>query len=34
MGVSGLPRIIRPMLATLGTLPTGSGWAYEMKWDV
>jgi hypothetical protein len=21
------------MLATLGTLPSGSGWAYEMKWD-
>lgn len=21
------------MLATLGTLPTSSGWAYEMKWD-
>ncbi|ETD31625.1 non-homologous end-joining DNA ligase [Williamsia sp. D3] len=22
-----------PMLATLGTPPAGSGWAYEMKWD-
>jgi len=21
------------MLATLGTLPTGGGWAYEYKWD-
>jgi bifunctional non-homologous end joining protein LigD len=24
---------IPPMLATLGTLPTGGGWAYEYKWD-
>src|SRR5690349_4674597 len=21
------------MLATAGSLPTGSGWAYEVKWD-
>jgi bifunctional non-homologous end joining protein LigD len=24
---------IPPMLATLGTLPAGGGWAYEYKWD-
>jgi bifunctional non-homologous end joining protein LigD len=24
---------VPPMLATLGTLPTGGGWAYEYKWD-
>jgi bifunctional non-homologous end joining protein LigD len=24
---------ISPMLATLGDLPTGGGWAYEYKWD-
>lgn len=24
---------MRPMLATAGTLPTGPGWAYELKWD-
>jgi bifunctional non-homologous end joining protein LigD len=27
------PQPIPPMLATLGTLPTGGGWAYEYKWD-
>jgi bifunctional non-homologous end joining protein LigD len=27
------PEPIPPMLATLGTLPTGGGWAYEYKWD-
>lgn len=26
-------RLIRPMLATLGPLPTGAGWASEFKWD-
>jgi bifunctional non-homologous end joining protein LigD len=25
--------LIRPMLATTGPLPTGSGWAFEFKWD-
>jgi bifunctional non-homologous end joining protein LigD len=25
--------LIRPMLATLGPLPTTAGWAYEFKWD-
>jgi bifunctional non-homologous end joining protein LigD len=25
--------MIRPMLATLGPLATGGGWAYELKWD-
>jgi bifunctional non-homologous end joining protein LigD len=24
---------VRPMLATAGALPTGPGWAYELKWD-
>lgn len=27
------PDPIPPMLATLGTLPSGGGWAYEYKWD-
>jgi bifunctional non-homologous end joining protein LigD len=27
------PAPIPPMLAQLGTLPTGGGWAYEYKWD-
>jgi bifunctional non-homologous end joining protein LigD len=25
--------LIRPMLATLGEVPRGDDWAYEMKWD-
>jgi bifunctional non-homologous end joining protein LigD len=25
--------VISPMLATLGDLPAGPGWAYEFKWD-
>jgi bifunctional non-homologous end joining protein LigD len=30
----GLPRGLRPMLATPGPLPAGQpGWAFEMKWD-
>jgi bifunctional non-homologous end joining protein LigD len=30
----GLPRGLRPMLATAGPLPAGEpGWAFEMKWD-
>ena len=24
---------LRPMLASAGALPTGSGWAFEFKWD-
>src|SRR5688572_23066337 len=28
-----LPRLVRPMLATLGPLPTGPGWAFEAKYD-
>jgi bifunctional non-homologous end joining protein LigD len=28
-----LPERIDPMLATLGDLPPGDGWAYEIKWD-
>ena len=28
-----MPEPIPPMLATLGALPTGGGWAYEYKWD-
>ncbi|MEU4446433.1 non-homologous end-joining DNA ligase [Actinosynnema sp. NPDC050801] len=30
---SGFPELIRPMLASSGQLPTGSGWAFEFKWD-
>jgi bifunctional non-homologous end joining protein LigD len=33
MGGVTFPEPIPPMLATLGTLPTGGGWAYEYKWD-
>jgi bifunctional non-homologous end joining protein LigD len=29
--MSGSP--FAPMLATAGELPTGAGWAYELKWD-
>jgi bifunctional non-homologous end joining protein LigD len=30
----GLPRGLRPMLASAGPLPAGQpGWAFEMKWD-
>ncbi|MFC0528683.1 non-homologous end-joining DNA ligase [Phytohabitans kaempferiae] len=32
MKVGSLP-LLRPMLATLGELPTGPGWSYEFKWD-
>lgn len=33
-GWQPLPEIVRPMLATLGSLPgDDSEWAYEMKWD-
>lgn len=33
-GNRGLPRGLRPMLATAGQLPADDvGWAYEMKWD-
>ncbi|MEV4657296.1 non-homologous end-joining DNA ligase [Micromonospora sp. NPDC049301] len=28
-----MPTLVRPMLATAGALPGGSGWAYEFKWD-
>jgi bifunctional non-homologous end joining protein LigD len=31
VGVPGVP--YQPMLATAGQLPTGPGWAYELKWD-
>ena len=34
--MSGLPDLVRPMLATAGPLPPvtdDAGWAYEMKWD-
>ena len=27
------PGFIEPMKATLGPLPAGDGWAYELKWD-
>jgi bifunctional non-homologous end joining protein LigD len=29
----GVPGLVRPMLATPGALPAGSGWAVEFKWD-
>lgn len=32
MAAGSLP-LIRPMLATLGELPTPPGWGYEFKWD-
>jgi len=33
-GLRASPREIRPMLATLGTLPKDDdAWAYEFKWD-
>jgi bifunctional non-homologous end joining protein LigD len=33
-GYRPLPAQVRPMLATLGTLPRDdAGWAYEIKWD-
>jgi bifunctional non-homologous end joining protein LigD len=32
-GERGPAGFVRPMLATAGSLPPGSGWAYEMKWD-
>jgi bifunctional non-homologous end joining protein LigD len=28
-----LPELVPPMLASLGTLPTGAGWAFEFKYD-
>jgi bifunctional non-homologous end joining protein LigD len=28
-----LPTGLTPMLARIGPLPTGDGWAYEIKWD-
>jgi bifunctional non-homologous end joining protein LigD len=28
-----MPTAIAPMLATLGPLPSGPGWAFELKWD-
>ncbi|TCP53554.1 bifunctional non-homologous end joining protein LigD [Tamaricihabitans halophyticus] len=28
-----LPTPVSPMLATLGPVPTGPGWAFEWKWD-
>jgi bifunctional non-homologous end joining protein LigD len=30
---SGQDERVLPMLATTGPLPTGPGWAYELKWD-
>jgi bifunctional non-homologous end joining protein LigD len=32
MAAGSLPRL-RPMLATLGSLPGPPGWGYELKWD-
>jgi bifunctional non-homologous end joining protein LigD len=31
--MTGPAVLISPMLATLGAVPTGAGWAYEFKWD-
>jgi bifunctional non-homologous end joining protein LigD len=28
-----MPTLVRPMLATLGPLPTAGEWGYEFKWD-
>jgi bifunctional non-homologous end joining protein LigD len=28
-----MPRSLAPMKATLGDLPVGDGWSYEVKWD-
>ncbi|WP_319460674.1 non-homologous end-joining DNA ligase [Micromonospora sp. RTP1Z1] len=28
-----MPRLVPPMLASSGALPTGPGWGYEFKWD-
>jgi bifunctional non-homologous end joining protein LigD len=33
MATSAPTGVISPMLATLGDLPAGPGWAYEFKWD-
>jgi bifunctional non-homologous end joining protein LigD len=33
VGPDALPRSLVPMKATTGELPTGVGWAYEVKWD-
>ncbi|WP_447007751.1 non-homologous end-joining DNA ligase [Saccharothrix isguenensis] len=30
---SGFPELIRPMPATPGGLPVGTGWVFEFKWD-
>lgn len=32
-GYEPMPRDLRPMLATPGTVPKGPGWAFEFKWD-
>jgi len=33
-GYTAMPELVRPMLATTGTVPAkDDGWAYEMKWD-
>ncbi|MEJ3657319.1 non-homologous end-joining DNA ligase [Actinomycetes bacterium KLBMP 9759] len=32
-GPAGPGALIRPMLATAGAIPTGSGWAFEIKFD-
>jgi bifunctional non-homologous end joining protein LigD len=31
--IAPLPELVRPMLAALGPLPTGSRWAFEFKYD-
>jgi hypothetical protein len=33
MPATAAQRLIAPMLAAAGDLPTGPGWAYEFKYD-
>lgn len=33
VAVKGMPPALRPMLATLGKMPTGPRWSFEFKWD-
>jgi hypothetical protein len=32
-GPAGTGGLIRPMLANAGPVPTGAGWAFEIKFD-
>ena len=33
IGASRPGALVAPMLATLGAMPRGSDWAFELKWD-